>query len=989
MIGRTVAHYRVLEKLGKGGMGDVYLAEDTRLHRQVAVKVLPAATATDPEHMERFAREAKTLAGLNHPNIVTVYSVEEAGDQRLLVMELIEGRTLAEVIPSGGLTEERFFELAIPLADALSAAHARGVTHRDLKPSNIMITEDGRVKVVDFGLAKLRQEAEAREQTVLLDSGLTEEGRILGTYPYMSPEQIKGKPVDHRSDIFSLGVVLYEMATGERPFSGETSADLISSILRDDPPPTHELNRSLPRHLDRIIAHCLQRDADRRFQTAKDLRNELQSLRQELHSERLLRSTSITRRLGRRFLRDRRSRVGVAVAALVLALAAAGLFLVLAGDPGGERASTGASPEEVSGAAGAPAEAPRPSVAVLFFRNLTGDPELEWLRTGLADMLVTGLSQSPELRVLSTDRLYQILQDLDKLDEPMVSADLVHTVAERAQVGVVLLGSFARAGETLQVNVTLQDAESGEILDAQRVQGTGESSVFSIVDRLSRGVVSTFRHSGRMAAAERPEPGRGIESVTTSSVEAYQLYAEAVKFAHEFKIGEAVALLERAVALDPGFAMAYARLARIYETTGREQAVERVVDAAIAHADRLPPRERYYIEGIYYGRKRATFRRAIETLEKAVELYPDHREARYRLGILESHLELHRRAATRFETLLQQGHDTTGTYNSLAQMLEAQGHTEQARRLLEDWISTEPENWSARLVLAWHAPSWGMPHRALEALDAAADLRPGSPFADFMGWRANLLAGRPERAEELAEQLTESEESYWRWRGFVCRAVLALYRGRTGEALQHYAAAATQYGSVEPILGTGRDLAAELLLATGRPERALEETRRARQVAEGDWPAWEALSLEALAEERLGRPDRADRLAAEVDALGELLPGQVEERLHHRLLGLLAAERGNGKVAVAELERAESMLPPRGLEWHRHRLPDHVPIWYELATVHRELGDADEAEVRYRRIVESGIEHLYHPIQYVRSHYFLARLLDDRGDREGARRAYR
>ena len=297
MIGRTVAHYRVLDKLGKGGMGDVYLAEDTRLHRRVAVKVLPPATAAEPEHLERFAREAKTLAGLNHPNIVTIYSVEEEGDERLLVMELIEGRTLAEVIPSGGLDEERFFELAVPLADALTAAHERGVIHRDLKPSNVMITDEGRVKVVDFGLAKLRREAEAREQTVVLDSDLTEEGRILGTYPYMSPEQLKGKPVDHRSDIFSLGVVLYEMATGERPFGGETSADLISSILRDTPPPAHERNRELPRHLDRILSHCLERDPDRRFQTAKDLRNELQSLHRELHSERLLQGSSITRRL--------------------------------------------------------------------------------------------------------------------------------------------------------------------------------------------------------------------------------------------------------------------------------------------------------------------------------------------------------------------------------------------------------------------------------------------------------------------------------------------------------------------------------------------------------------------------------------------------------------------------------------------------------------------------------------------------------------------
>lgn len=990
MIGRTVAHYRVLEKLGEGGMGDVYLAEDTRLHRRVAIKTLPPATATDPEHLERFAREAKTLAGLNHPNIVTVYSVEEAGPERLLVMELIEGQTLAEVIPTGGLAEERFFELAIPLADALTAAHERGVTHRDLKPSNVMITEEGRVKVVDFGLAKLRQEAEAREQTVVLDRDLTGEGRILGTYPYMSPEQLKGRPVDHRSDIFSLGVVLYEMATGERPFGGESSAELISSILRDTPPPAHERNRDMPRHLDRILSHCLERDPDRRFQTAKDLRNELQSLHRELHSERLLQGASITRRLGRTLSeaipRTRRRWIGAALAGAVLAATAAGVFLSRGDDEGSARPAATAPATHESAA---DTETRRPSVAVLFFRNLTGDPELEWLRTGLTDMLVTGLSQSPELRVLSTDRLYEILQELNKLDEPVVSADLVREVAERSQVGAVLLGSFAQAGDTLQVNVTLQDAESGEILDAQRVQGAGESSVFTLVDRLSQEVVRTFERSGRLALENGPALERSIEAVTTSSVEAYQLYVEAVQSMHAVEIEKAIRLLRQSVELDPEFAMAYARLAHIYDTLGREKLIQRAIDAAIAHADRLPPRERYYVEGIFFGRRRATYQRGIRTLREAIELYPEHRAARYQLGVLQSCLELYRQAEAHFDDLLEQGHDTVATYNAAAQMDGAQGKIEEARELLQEWIDRDPDDWSAHLVLAWHASAWGEPDRALEALDRVEALGAASPFAGLMRWRAQVLAGRLDRAGEAAESLTESENSYWRWRGLTGEALLALYRGDSETALERYADAAEAYGESEPLLGTGQNLAAELLLLTERPERALEQARRARSVAEGDWPAWEGTFWGALAQERLGRSGRADELAAELEELGELLPGEVEERFHHRLLGLLAFERGDGERALAALRRAESMLPPRGIEWHRHRLPDHVPLWYDLAAVLRSLGDDAAAEQRYRRITESGVEHLFHPIQYVRSHYFLARLLDQRGDATGAAEAYR
>jgi Tol biopolymer transport system component len=281
--GQMLSHYRLAEKIGEGGMGEVYRAEDTRLGREIALKVLPSAMAADTERRARFEREAKAIAALNHPNIVTLHSVEEAEGLHFLTMELVEGKTLSELIPGQGLSLDRFFELAVALADAVSAAHERGITHRDLKPANVMVGKEGRLKVLDFGLAKLREEAQAEDGTTQLPTkSITHEGKILGTLAYMSPEQVEGKPVDHRSDIFSLGVILYEMATGQRPFKGDTGASIVSSILRDAPAPVSELNRSLPRHLGRIVRHCLQKDPERRSQTAKDLRNELEELKEEV-----------------------------------------------------------------------------------------------------------------------------------------------------------------------------------------------------------------------------------------------------------------------------------------------------------------------------------------------------------------------------------------------------------------------------------------------------------------------------------------------------------------------------------------------------------------------------------------------------------------------------------------------------------------------------------------------------------------------------------
>ncbi len=288
MIGQTLAHYKILEKIGSGGMGDVYLAEDTKLDRKVALKVLPPELAESEMRRARFQREAKAIAALNHPNIVHVYSVEEVEGVHFITMELVQGKTLTELIPKKGLALNKFFELAIPLADAVSAAHQKGIIHRDLKPDNLMQDEERRLKILDFGLAKWRQE--------LLEAGLSElptleatgEGRIVGTLNYMSPEQAEGKTVDHRSDIFSIGIILYEMATGQRPFTGQTAASVLSSIIKETPPSITEVNPALPKSLWRITRRCLAKDTERRYQSAKEIRNELEELTGELASGELV-----------------------------------------------------------------------------------------------------------------------------------------------------------------------------------------------------------------------------------------------------------------------------------------------------------------------------------------------------------------------------------------------------------------------------------------------------------------------------------------------------------------------------------------------------------------------------------------------------------------------------------------------------------------------------------------------------------------------------
>jgi serine/threonine protein kinase/Tol biopolymer transport system component len=284
MLGRTLGQYRILEPLGKGGMGEVFLAEDTRLQRRVALKILAPELAADPDRRQRFEREARAAAQLNHPNIVTIHSVEEIDGIPFLTLELIEGQTLAGVIPAGGMALDKLLALAIPLADAVGAAHQRGITHRDLKPANVMVTTDGRVKVLDFGLAKLREDIANAMAAAMPTQEMTGEGRILGTIAYMSPEQAEGRAVDPRTDVFAIGVLLHEMATGDRPFKGDTQMSVLSAIIKDTPASVTDVKPELPRDLARIIRHCLAKDPEDRYQTAKDLRNDLRALKEDLAS---------------------------------------------------------------------------------------------------------------------------------------------------------------------------------------------------------------------------------------------------------------------------------------------------------------------------------------------------------------------------------------------------------------------------------------------------------------------------------------------------------------------------------------------------------------------------------------------------------------------------------------------------------------------------------------------------------------------------------
>jgi Tol biopolymer transport system component len=403
MIGTTLQHYRIVAKLGEGGMGEVYAAEDSKLQRRVALKLLPPDMATDPERLQRFQREARAIAALNHPNVVTIYSVEEADGVRFLTMELVEGKTLGELIPGEGLPLEELLRLAVPLVDAVAAAHEQGIVHRDLKPANVMLAHDGRLKVLDFGLAKLRPAVSMTATTYLATQSLTSPQTIVGTAAYMSPEQAEGRPVDQRSDIFSLGVMLYEMACGRRPFAGDTAFSLISSIIKDTPLPLSEVRRDIPPALERIVTKALAKDPAQRYQNAFELGHDLREVQQPSAAGRLVRG------LVRTVTRSRRVRFAAAAVLVVIAAAITWYF-----------------------AAGRNRASPRAAPTTLHFRatRLTAQPGVEQFPSLLPDgkwVLYSGEeSGNRDIYLLSTSGQNPINLTADSPaddDEPAASPD--------------------------------------------------------------------------------------------------------------------------------------------------------------------------------------------------------------------------------------------------------------------------------------------------------------------------------------------------------------------------------------------------------------------------------------------------------------------------------------------------------------------------------------------------------------------------------------